>query len=185
MFEYLREDLASVRERDPAARSTWEVLACYPGVHALLFHRLAHAAWRRRLHWVGRFISQVGRFFTGIEIHPAALIGRRVFIDHGMGVVIGETAVIGERVRIYQAVTLGARRFPVDENGNLIKGGARHPIVEDDVIIYAGATILGRVTIGRGSSIGGSVWLTRSVPPNSHITQASVQSEVFTAGGGI
>src|ERR1700735_1148174 len=109
---------------------------------------------------------------TGIDIHPGAEIGRRFFIDHGTGVVIGETAIIGERVRVYQAVTLGAKSFAAGVDGTLIKGNARHPVVEDDVVIYAGATILGRVTIGRGSVIGGNVWLTHSVPPNSHISQA-------------
>jgi serine O-acetyltransferase len=112
---------------------------------------------------------------TGIDIHPGAKIGRRFFIDHGTGVVIGETAVIGERVRLYQAVTLGAKRFATDPSGYLRKGEPRHPIVEDDVVIYAGATILGRITIGRGSTIGGNVWLTRSVPPGSHVALASSQ----------
>ncbi len=122
---------------------------------------------------------------TGIDIHPGATIGRSFFIDHGTGVVIGETAVIGERVRLYQAVTLGAKRFPVDENGALIKGNARHPIVEDDVVIYAGATILGRITIGKGTVIGGNVWLTKKRPPGSNVTQAKLQADDFTAGSGI
>jgi serine O-acetyltransferase len=183
--ELLDGDLRAAFQGDPAARSIDEVLVCYPGIVAITYHRLAHELYLRGAPLTARIVGEIAHSATGIDIHPGAVIGGSFFIDHGTGVVIGETAVIGERVRIYQAVTLGARRFPVDENGNLIKGGARHPIVEDDVIIYAGATILGRVTIGRGSSIGGSVWLTRSVPPNSHITQASVQSEVFTAGGGI
>lgn len=183
--ELLDGDLRAAFQGDPAARSIDEVLVCYPGIVAITYHRLAHELYLRGAPLTARIVGEIAHSATGIDIHPGAVIGGSFFIDHGTGVVIGETAVIGERVRLYQAVTLGARRFPVDENGNLIKGGARHPIVEDDVIIYAGATILGRVTIGRGSSIGGSVWLTRSVPPNSHITQASVQSEVFTAGGGI
>jgi len=122
---------------------------------------------------------------TGIDIHPGARIGGSFFIDHGTGVVIGETCIIGERVRLYQGVTLGAKSFATDDRGHLIKGIARHPIVEDDVTIYAGATILGRITIGRGSSIGGNVWLTQSVPPGSRITQAQVRQEMFDNGAGI
>ena len=127
---------------------------------------------------VARMLSEIAHSETGIDIHPGASIGARFFIDHGTGVVIGETAVIGSRVRIYQAVTLGARSFPAGPDGELQKGHPRHPIVEDDVVIYAGATILGRVTIGRGSVIGGNVWLTRSVPPGSHVTQAQSHQEV-------
>jgi len=119
-------------------------------------------------------ISEIAHSATGIDIHPGAVIDESFFIDHGTGVVIGETAIIGKHVRIYQAVTLGAKRFPTDEEGNLIKGNARHPIVEDDVVIYAGATVLGRITIGRGSAIGGNVWLTHSVPEGSNITQAQM-----------
>ncbi len=134
---------------------------------------------------VARIIGEIAHSQTGIDIHPGAQIGGSFFIDHGTGVVIGETAIIGERVRIYQAVTLGAKRFSVDEQGALVKGEPRHPIVEDDVVIYAGATILGRITIGRGSSIGGNVWLTRSVPPLSVVVQAQVRSEIFDHGAGI
>jgi serine O-acetyltransferase len=130
-------------------------------------------------------MSEIAHSDTGIDIHPGAEIGGNFFIDHGTGVVIGETAVIGRNVRLYQAVTLGAKRFAVDEKGALVKGGARHPIIEDDVVIYAGATILGRITIGRGSTIGGNVWLTRSVPPGSNITQAQARSDAFVDGGGI
>jgi serine O-acetyltransferase len=130
-------------------------------------------------------IAEIAHSATGIDIHPGASIGGHFFIDHGTGVVIGETAVIGQRVRLYQAVTLGAKRFLADENGTLIKGIARHPIVEDDVVIYAGATILGRVTIGRGSTIGGNVWLTYSVPPGSHITQAQTRSDRPDGGTGV
>jgi cysteine synthase len=134
---------------------------------------------------VARIISEIAHSATGIDIHPGAQIGESFFIDHGTGVVIGETAVIGRHVRVYQAVTLGAKRFEKDSNGLLVKGNARHPIVEDDVVIYAGATILGRITIGRGSTIGGNVWLTHSVAPGSNITQARVHSELFHSGGGI
>ena len=134
---------------------------------------------------VARIITEIAHSLTGIDIHPGARIEGSFFIDHGTGVVIGETAVIGENVRLYHGVTLGAKRFQVDEDGSLVKGNARHPTVEDDVVIYAGATILGRITIGRGSVIGGNVWLTRSVPPGSNISQAQVRSEVFDFGSGI
>ncbi len=156
MFSRLREDLASVRERDPAARSTWEVLTCYPGVHALMFHRLAHAAWTRELHWIGRFVSHVSRFLTGIEIHPGATIGRRVFIDHGMGVVIGETAEIGDDCTIYQAVTLGGT--------SLYRGTKRHPTLGKGVVVGAGAKVLGGFTVGDGARIGSNAVVVKPVP---------------------
>ncbi|HXU90176.1 MAG TPA: serine O-acetyltransferase [Methylomirabilota bacterium] len=157
MFRRLREDLASVRERDPAARSTWEVLTCYPGVHALFLHRFAHGAWRRGFYWVGRFVSHVGRFLTGIEIHPGATIGRRVFIDHGMGVVIGETAEIGENVTLLQGVTLG---------GTSLKREKRHPTLGNNVVVGAGAKVIGAFTIGDNSRIGAGSVVVREVPPN-------------------
>jgi serine O-acetyltransferase len=157
---------------DPAARSVDEVLIAYPGIYAMTHHRIAHQLYRQGLTLLARLISEQAHGATGIDIHPGAQIGPGLFIDHGTGVVIGETVIIGRNVRIYQAVTLGAKRFPSDEHGHLVMGGARHPILEDDVVVYAGATILGRVTIGQGSSIGGNVWLTRSVPPESHIAQA-------------
>ena len=181
----LESDIQAAYEGDPAARSVDEVLICYPGVSAIINHRIAHALYQLGLPLLARMISEIAHSATGIDIHPGAQIGGSFFIDHGTGVVIGETAVIGQRVRLYQAVTLGAKRFPTDEHGNLLKGHARHPIVDDDVVIYAGATILGRITIGRGSTIGGNVWLTRSVPPQSNITQARFQSETFVAGSGI
>lgn len=171
----LDSDVEAAYHGDPAARSVDEVLLCYPGVMAVIYHRLAHKLYKLEVPLMARIIAELSHSATGIDIHPGATIGSRFFIDHGTGVVIGETAVIGERVRLYQAVTLGAKRFEAAEDGSLVKGQPRHPIVEDDVVIYAGATILGRVTIGRGSSIGGNVWLTRSVPPGSNITQA--QSE--------
>jgi serine O-acetyltransferase len=129
--------------------------------------------------------AELAHSSTGIDIHPGAQIQSHFFIDHGTGVVIGETAVIGQRVRLYHSVTLGAKRFAVDESGALVKGTPRHPIVEDDVVIYAGATILGRITIGRGSTIGGNVWLTRSVPPNSNVSQAQLRSDAYDEGSGI
>jgi len=181
----LQADVVAAYRGDPAARSIEEVLICYPGVKAITYHRLAHALHELGTPLIARMIAEVAHSATGVDIHPGARIGGSCFIDHGTGVVIGETAVIGERVRLYQAVTLGARRFEVDADGALVKGAPRHPIVEDDVVIYAGATILGRITIGRGSTIGGNVWVTRSLPPGSHITQAQARSETFEGGGGI
>ena len=181
----LESDIQAAYEGDPAARSIDEVLVCYPGITAITHYRLAHELYDLGAPLIARMISEIAHSATGIEIHPGAKIGGSFFIDHGTGVVIGETAVIGEHVRLYQAVTLGAKRFPVDEHGALVKGNLRHPIVEDDVVIYAGATILGRITIGRGSTIGGNVWLTRSVPPGSHVSQAQTRNEVFDHGAGI
>lgn len=181
----LETDIHAAYDGDPAARSIDEVLACYPGILAVTHHRLAHALHRLEVPLVARIIAEIAHSTTGIDIHPGAQIKGNFFIDHGTGVVIGETAVIGEHVRLYHGVTLGAKRFQVDETGSLVKGNPRHPIVEDDVVIYAGATILGRITIGRGSVIGGNVWLTRSVPPGSNISQAQVRSENFSDGSGI
>ncbi|WP_292922844.1 serine O-acetyltransferase EpsC [Nitrosomonas sp.] len=181
----LESDIKAAYEGDPAARNIDEVLVCYPGITAITHYRLAHVLHELGVPLIARMISEIAHSVTGIEIHPGAQIGGSFFIDHGTGVVIGETAIIGHNVRLYQAVTLGAKRFPVDENGALVKGNLRHPIVEDDVVIYAGATILGRITIGRGSTIGGNVWLTRSVPPGSNITQAQTRHEVFENGAGI
>ena len=173
----LDTDVLAAYHGDPAARSVDEVLLCYPGILAVIHHRLAHHLYRAGLPLLARISAEIAHSATGIDIHPGAQIGRSFFIDHGTGVVIGETAIIGERVRIYQAVTLGAKRFPADEDGQLQKGQPRHPIVEDDVVIYAGATILGRITIGKGSTIGGNVWLTRSVPAGSNLTQANLQHD--------
>lgn len=171
----LDTDVLSAFQGDPAARCVDEILLCYPGILAVIHHRIAHRLYRFGAPLVARIIAELAHSATGIDIHPGASIGNSFFIDHGTGVVIGETAVIGKRVRLYQAVTLGAKRFAVGEDGGLTKGGARHPVLEDDVVVYAGATILGRITIGAGSSIGGNVWLTHSVPPGSHITQASLR----------
>ncbi|CAI8905279.1 Serine acetyltransferase, plasmid [Pseudomonas sp. IT-P253] len=173
----LDSDVLAAYHGDPAARSVDEVLLCYPGILAVIHHRLAHHLYRAGLPMLARISAEIAHSATGIDIHPGAQIGRSFFIDHGTGVVIGETAIIGERVRIYQAVTLGAKRFPSDEDGQLQKGLPRHPIVEDDVVIYAGATILGRITIGKGSTIGGNVWLTRSVPAGCNLTQANLQHD--------
>jgi serine O-acetyltransferase len=181
----LETDVRAAFEGDPAARSIDEVMLCFPGIAAITYHRLSHALYRLKVPLLARIISEYSHSTTGIDIHPGARIGKSFFIDHGTGVVIGETAIIGDNVRIYQGVTLGAKSFPVDSNGVVIKGADRHPIIEDDVVIYAGATILGRITIGKGSSIGGNVWLTRSVPANSRIAQAQVRTEVFDGGAGI
>lgn len=173
----LDSDVLAAYQGDPAARSVDEVLLCYPGVEAMIHHRLAHKLYTLGVPLLARIVAELAHAKTGIDIHPGAQIGAGLFIDHGTGVVIGETAVIGERVRIYQAVTLGARSFPTDEQGQIRKGAPRHPIVEDEVTLYAGATVLGRITLGRGATIGGNVWLTRSVPPGSHVTQASSQQD--------
>jgi len=169
-------DVIAAYQGDPAARSVDEVLLCYPGILAMIHHRLAHRLYRLQLPLLARIVAELAHGQTGIDIHPGAQIDAGFFMDHGTGIVIGETAVIGKRVRIYQAVTLGAKRFPTDGEGRLQKGGARHPIVEDDVVIYAGATILGRVTLGKGATIGGNVWITDDVPPGASVSQASLQN---------
>ena len=158
MFNMIRRDIRAALERDPAARSWWEVLLCYPGVHALWFHRLAHGLWRRGWVVTARWISHLGRFFTGIEIHPGARVGPGLFIDHGMGVVIGETAELGENVTLYQGVTLG---------GTSLKKEKRHPTLGQNVVVGAGAAILGAIIIGEGSRIGGGSVVVTDVPPNS------------------
>ncbi|MDD2547497.1 MAG: serine acetyltransferase [Burkholderiaceae bacterium] len=171
----LDSDVLAAYQGDPAARSVDEVLLCYPGVLAMIYHRLAHRLYQLELPLLARIVAELAHGQTGIDLHPGAQIGAGFFIDHGTGVVIGETAVIGQRVRLYQAVTLGAKSFPTDAQGHPQKGLPRHPVVEDDVVIYAGATILGRVTLGRGAVIGGNVWVTHDVPPGGHVTQASTQ----------
>ena len=156
MFDRLREDIACILERDPAARSTWEALTCYPGLHALVMHRWAHACWAHGWRWSARFISHLGRFFSGIEIHPGATIGWRVFIDHGMGIVIGEMAEIGDECTIYQGVTLGGT--------SLVKGAKRHPTLGRGVIIGANACVLGGFTVGDGARVGSGAVVTKPVP---------------------
>jgi len=155
MFRHLREDISSIFDRDPAARNAWEVITCYPGVHALVIHRLAHWLWTARLRWLARMLSQIGRFLTGIEIHPGATIGRRFFIDHGMGVVIGETAEIGDDCTLYHGVTLG---------GTTWNKGKRHPTLERGVVIGAGAKVLGPIVIGEGAKIGSNAVVVKDVP---------------------
>ena len=159
MFKRLHEDIACILERDPAARSAWEVLTCYPGLHALVLHRRAHWCWTHGLKWLGRFISHLTRWLTGIEIHPGAKIGRRVFIDHGMGIVIGEMAEIGDDCTIYQGVTLGGT--------SLVKGAKRHPTLERGVVIGANACVLGGFTVGAGAKVGSGAVVTKPVPPGA------------------
>jgi serine O-acetyltransferase len=160
MFSVLREDIKAVFDRDPAARSALEVFFCYPGLHALWFHRVAHWFWKRQLYFLGRFTSHLGRFFTGIEIHPGATIGKGFFIDHGMGVVIGETAEIGENVTLYHGVTLGGVSWEKTK---------RHPTVEDNVVIGSGAKVLGPFTVGKGSKIGSNSVVVKEVPANATV----------------
>jgi serine O-acetyltransferase len=176
--ELLDTDVDAAFLGDPAARSVDEVLICYPSMLAIIHHRLAHKLYLLGAPLVARIISEIAHSATGIDIHPGAAIGESFFIDHGTGVVVGETAIVGDRVRLYQGVTLGAQRFAIDDEGRLEKAQPRHPIVEDDVVIYAGATILGRVIIGRESVIGGNVWLTESVPAGSQVRQARAQYEI-------
>lgn len=159
MFRQLREDIASIIERDPAARNAWEVLTCYPGFQAILMHRFANWCWRHKMRWPGRFISHITRMLTGIEIHPGAVIGCRVFIDHGMSVVIGETAEIGDDCTIYQEVTLGGT--------SLTRGKKRHPTLERGVIVGAGAKILGNFTVGEMAKIGSNAVVVKEVPPGT------------------
>ena len=158
MFARLKEEIAVVFERDPAARNAWEVITCYPGFHAMLFHRVSHGLWRMRLRWLARFISHMARWLTGIEIHPGATIRRRFFIDHGMGVVIGETAEIGDDCTLYHGVTLG---------GTSWNQGKRHPTLGKGVVVGAGAKILGPITIGDGARIGSNAVVVKDVPPGA------------------
>lgn len=158
MFNHLKEDISIVFDRDPAARTHFEILTTYPGVHALIMHRISHWLWNKRFYWLGRMLSHIGRWLTGIEIHPGATIGRRVFIDHGMGVVIGETAVIGDDCTLYHGVTLG---------GTSWNKGKRHPTLETGVVIGAGAKVLGPITIGKNAKIGSNAVVVKDVPENA------------------
>jgi serine O-acetyltransferase len=167
----LAGDVEAAFEGDPALRTRDEAIFAYPGIFAVTNQRIAHELHVLGVPLIPRIITEHAHTITGIDIHPGARIGERFFIDHGTGVVIGETTVIGNGVRLYQGVTLGAKSFPLDANGKPIKGIDRHPVVEDDVVIYSGATILGRIVVGRGSSIGGNVWITQPVPAGSKVTQ--------------
>jgi serine O-acetyltransferase len=191
-IEYLPEirsklvaDVNAIYLNDPAARNLGEVIFCYPAIRAITNYRMAHKLLELEVPLIPRFISEMAHSETGIDIHPRAKIGESFTIDHGTGVVIGSTSIIGNNVKIYQGVTLGAKSFPLDEQGNPIKGIPRHPIVEDNVVIYSGATILGRITIGKGSVIGGNVWVTDNVPPNSKIVQSRPKELTFSDGSGI
>ena len=170
MFKQLREDIDCIYERDPAARSRWEILTCYPGLHAILVHRLAHRLWNSGFLWLARFISHTSRIFTGIEIHPGAKIGKRVFFDHGTGIVIGETAEIGDDCTIYQGVTLGGT--------SLYKGEKRHPTLEEGVVVGAGAQILGGFTVGTHAKIGSNAVVVKPVP--AHATAISHSARIIT-----
>ncbi|MDR0826270.1 MAG: serine acetyltransferase [Desulfovibrio sp.] len=168
--DLLAGDVSAAYAGDPAAKTPGETIFCYPSMTAMTNHRIAHALHKLDVPLIPRIISEMAHSTTGIDIHPAAQIGECFFVDHGTGVVIGETSIIGKGCRLYQGVTLGALSFSKDASGVLIKGQPRHPVLEDDVTVYAGATILGRITLGRGSVIGGNVWLTKSIPPGSFIS---------------
>jgi len=171
--EKLVLDVQAAYDGDPAAKSPGETIFCYPSITALIHQRVAHELHALGVDIIPRIITEMAHSETGIDIHPGARIGKGFFIDHGTGVVIGETSVIGDNVRLYQGVTLGAKSFPKDEHGNPVKGLARHPIVQDDVTIYSGATVLGRITVGRGSVIGANVWVTADVPPGSKVMKTT------------
>jgi serine O-acetyltransferase len=170
---------------DPAAKSHGEVIFCYPAVKAITNYRIAHCLYKLNVPLIPRYITEMAHSETGIDIHPEAEIGEYFAIDHGTGVVIGSTCIIGNHVKLYQGVTLGAKSFEVDEQGNPVKGIPRHPVVEDQVVIYAGATILGRITIGKNSVIGGNVWITKDVPANSKIVLKKSKEYNFSEGAGI
>jgi len=176
--ETLQEDIAAAYDGDPAAKSTMEVVMSYPAIQAISTYRIARRLHEKKVPLIPRIMAELAHSRTGIDIHPGAHIGRRFFIDHGTGVVIGETAVIGNNVKIYQGVTLGAMSFPRDERGNPIKGMKRHPNICDGVTIYAEATLLGDITIGENSTVGGNVWLTHSVPPNSKVNNTQPAPQV-------
>ena len=175
MFSRLRSDIQGILDRDPAARTTWEVITCYPGLHAVVLHRVAHWCWLHGLKWLGRFISHLGRFFTGIEIHPGAKIGQRVFFDHAMGTVVGETAEIGDGCTIYQGVTLGGT--------SLYKGAKRHPTLGRDVVVSAGAKVLGGFEVGDGAKIGSNAVVIKPVPPGS--TAVGIPARIIPSKEGV
>jgi serine O-acetyltransferase len=165
----LQTDVLAAYNGDPAAKNYGEIISCYPSIRALIHHRLAHELYRREVPIIPRMIAEIAHSLTGIDIHPGATIGEYFFMDHGTGIVIGETCIIGKNVRLYQGVTLGAKSFPLDKDGNPVKGVARHPIVKEGAIIYSGATILGTITLGAGCVIGGNMWITKDVPPGAKI----------------
>jgi len=178
--ETMKEDIQAAYDGDPAARSLEEIVLSYPGVRAITIQRIAHCLYVKNVPMIPRMIGEYAHRITGIDIHPGAVLGKGIFIDHGTGVVIGETAEIGSGVKIYQGVTLGALSFPKDSSGVIIKGKKRHPTIKDNVTIYAGATVLGAVTIGEDSVIGGNVWITKSTPPGTKITIAPPELSIKT-----
>lgn len=181
----LSTDVIAAYKGDPAAKSYGEAIFCYPSITALTYYRIAHELLLLEVPLIPRIITEMSHSLTGIDIHPGATIGEYFFIDHGTGVVIGETTIIGKNVRLYQGVTLGAKSFPLDNKGNPMKNILRHPIIEDNVIVYSNATILGRITIGENTIIGGNIWVTENVPPNSKILQNKEWVNVFENGAGI
>jgi serine O-acetyltransferase len=181
----LATDVQALFSGDPASKNAGEIIFSYPAIRAMTNHRIAHELHRLEVPLIPRIIAEMAHSETGIDIHPAAQIGESFAIDHGTGVVIGETAIIGKRVSLYQGVTLGAKSFPRDEAGDSIKGLPRHPILEDDVVIYSNASVLGRITIGKGSIIGGNVWVTKSFPPYSRVLQRKANAAFFEDGAGI
>ncbi len=178
-------DVKAIYDGDPAAKNYGEIIFCYPSIRAMINYRAAHALLSLGVPLIPRIIAEMAHSETGIDIHPGAHIGDFFCIDHGTGVVIGETCIIGDHVRLYQGVTLGAKKFALDDEGNPVKNVPRHPIIEDNVVIYSNANILGRITIGRNSVIGGNVWQTRSVPPDSRVLQQKAVETTFTDGLGI
>ena len=171
----IREDIKTVQAQDPAAQNGLVIFLSYPGLHAKWNHVPEHWLWEHGHRSLARVLSQITRHITGVEIHPAAQIGKHFFIDHAMGVVIGETTIVGDNCVLYQGVTLGAKSFPLDADGKPIKGIPRHPILEDDVIVYSNATILGRITVGRGATVGGNIWVTEDVPAGARIVQTKAK----------
>jgi serine O-acetyltransferase len=178
-------DVKAIYDGDPAAKNYGEIIFCYPSIRAMINYRAAHALLSLGVPLIPRIIAEMAHSETGIDIHPGAHIGDHFCIDHGTGVVIGETCIIGNHVRLYQGVTLGAKKFALDDDGNPVKNLPRHPIIEDNVVIYSNANILGRITIGKNSVIGGNVWQTKSVPPNSRVLQQKAVESTFTDGLGI
>jgi len=178
-------DVKAIYDGDPAAKNYGEIIFCYPSIRAMINYRSAHTLLSLGVPLIPRIMTEMAHSETGIDIHPGAHIGDHFSIDHGTGVVIGETCIIGNHVRLYQGVTLGAKKFAIDENGNPVKNLPRHPILEDNVVVYSNANILGRITIGKNSVIGGNVWQTRSVPPNSRVLQQNPVESSFTDGLGI
>lgn len=167
--EQLLKDVQSTYEGDPAATDCDEVICCYPGIKAIMNYRIAHKLWEQKVPLIPRMVTEYAHSETGIDIHPGATIGEYFTIDHGTGIVIGETCIIGDHVKLYQGVTLGAKSFPLDSDGNPIKGLPRHPIIEDGVIIYSNATILGRITVGKNAIIGANLWVTADVPEGAKL----------------